>query len=77
MLLSAVSVLVVAQSISEIPEGLMNSFVFRTCSIWIYLSKFVLYLLHTNYNYVIIQFVTSNLAYFPQQTSTHLLDAVL
>ena len=29
MLLSAVSVLVVAQSISEIPEGLMNNPVFR------------------------------------------------
>jgi hypothetical protein len=34
MLLSAVSVLVVAQSISEIPEGLMNNPVYRgtTCS---------------------------------------------
>ena len=29
MLLSAVSVLVVAQSSSEIPEGLMNNLVFR------------------------------------------------
>ena len=30
MLISAVTVLVVAQSISEIPEGLMNNPVFRT-----------------------------------------------
>jgi len=29
MLLSAVSVLVVAQSSSEIPEGLMNNFVYK------------------------------------------------
>ena len=33
MLLSAVSVLVVAQSISEIPEGLMNNPVYRIVSI--------------------------------------------
>ena len=31
MLLSAVSVLVVAQSSSEIPEGLMNNPVFMSC----------------------------------------------
>ena len=31
MLLSAVSVLVVAQSSSEIPEGLMNNPVFASC----------------------------------------------
>jgi len=31
MLLSAVSVLVVAQSISEVPEGLMNNPVYFTC----------------------------------------------
>ena len=34
MLLSAVSVLVVAQSSSEIPEGLMNNPVF-TCSVYV------------------------------------------
>jgi len=37
MLLSAVSVLVVAQSSSEIPEGLMNNSVYcHLSSVWIY-----------------------------------------
>ena len=38
MLLSAVSVLVVAQSSSEIPEGLMNNPVFRQQKFLIYLT---------------------------------------
>ena len=48
MLLSAVSVLVVAQSNSEIPEGLMNYSVYVNCSLidarWRYYSAH----LHTN-----------------------------
>ena len=41
MLLSAVSVLVVAQSSSEIPEGLMNNPVLVTCTDTSTLEKFV------------------------------------
>ena len=42
MLLSAVSVLVVAQSSSEIPEGLMNNPVYMYIYIYIYKIKNIL-----------------------------------
>ena len=50
MLLSAVSVLVVAQSSSDIPEGLMNNpvFVFGvTAPQWAMTSSFTMFLEHT------------------------------
>ena len=47
MLLSAVSVLVVAQSSSEIPEGLMNNPVFMW-SVWIWEQIAIIYLQSIN-----------------------------
>ena len=48
MLLSAVSVLVVVQSSSEIPEGLMNNPVYYKCIIYdvFYCTDFDVYFFH-------------------------------
>jgi len=69
MLLSAVSVLVVAQSSSEIPEGLMNNPVFRYTNLY-------KYILHNNVKLKSLQTYTiqvNNTATYIQQCCMPLL----